>query len=194
MKIRKISSKYEEEKKRKRNGWIIGIILIAVMLFSVLGYSFGTGEKNSLTKIAYNGFEFVEQDGFWMMEKDNSYFIFTYNPEETERINSKLNGLENYENKPLYVFSENSEAELEIYRNLFYQNRIVQRFQEACPEDEKCEGDMPVKTCDDNFIIIKESETNEIIQEDNCVFIKGKIGDLTKLSDEFLFKILGITQ
>ena len=192
MKIRKIISKDTEEKRRKRNGWIIGIILIAVMLFSVLGYSFGSGDENSSTKINYNGFEFLKQNDFWVLEKDSSYFIFTYNPEQVEKINSNLKPLESYKGKPLYIFSEDSEAELEIYRNLFYQNQIVQRFQEACPEGEKCEGNIPVKTCEDNFIIIKESEKNEIIQEKNCVFIRGEIENLTKSSDEFLFKILGI--
>lgn len=192
--MRKIVSKDTEEKRKKRNGWIIGIILIAVMLFSVLGYSFGGGEKNSSTKITYNGFEFLKQNDFWVLEKDNSYFIFIYNPEQIDKISSKLNSLENYKNKPLYIFSEDSEAELEIYRNLFYQNQIVQRFQKACPEGEKCGENIPAKTCDDNFIIIKESEKSEIIQENNCVFILGETGNLTKSSDEFLFKILGITQ
>ena len=103
-----------------------------------------------------------------------------------------MNDLGSYKNKPLYIFSEDSEAELEIYRNLFYQNQIVQRFQEACPEGEKCEKNIPTKTCDDNFIIIKENEKSEIIQEKNCVFIRGEVGNLTKSSDEFLFKILGI--
>lgn len=194
MRIRKITSKDDEEKRKKRNGWIIGIILIAVMLFSVLGYSFGGGEKNSSTKITYNDFEFLKQNDFWVLEKDGSYFIFTYNPKQVEEVSSNLNYLERYKNKPLYIFSEDSEAELEIYRNLFYQNKIVQRFQEACPEGEKCEGNIPVKTCEDNFIIIKENEKNEIIQEKNCVFIRGETGNLTKYSDEFLFKILGITQ
>ena len=102
--------------------------------------------------------------------------------------------LSNYYNKPLYISSENSEIANEIYKNLFYYNQIVQRIQNACLEGEGCEGNLPIKNCEDNIIIFKESENNEIIQEKNCVFIKGKKEDLVKLSDDFLFKIIGITQ
>ena len=41
------------------------------------------------------------------------------------------------ENHCTYL-SDNSEAETEIYKNLFYQNQIVQRVQEACLAGEKC--------------------------------------------------------
>ena len=66
--------------------------------------------------------------------------------------------------------------------------------QRACPEDVICESgeDLPVKTCSDNFIIIKESNTSSIRQENNCVFIEGQKEELTALADQFLFKTFGI--
>ena len=46
--MRRIISKEAEEKKKKRNQLIVGLILIAVMVFSVLGYSLsGFGNSNS---------------------------------------------------------------------------------------------------------------------------------------------------
>jgi len=191
--MRKITSKYKEDKKKKRNGIIVGVILIGVMFLGIFGYSFQgkNDEEDNAKKINYNGFEFVEQNGFWFTNIGNSQFVFRYNPQQVEEITSELKYLDNYYGKPLYISSENSEAELEIYRNLFYQNQIVQRMQSACLE-EACDGNLPVKTCEDNFIIIKENNTNEIIQEENCVFIKGRQENLTKITDEFLFKILGI--
>jgi len=192
--MRKISSKYNEDKKKKRNGLIVGGILIFVMLFSILGYSFQgkSIEEDNTKKINYNGFEFVEQNGYWFTNIGNSQFVFKYNPEQVGKIDSELNLLNNYYGKTLYIFSENNEAELEIYRNLFYQNQIVQRIQSACLEEEECDENLPVKTCEDNFIIIKENDNSQIIQEENCVFIKGKQENLTKITDEFLFKIIEI--
>ena len=59
---------------------------------------------------------------------------------------------------------------------------------------ENCEEDYPIKTCDDNFIIIKENNNTGIIQSESCVFIQGQQENLTMITDEFLFKVFGITQ
>jgi hypothetical protein len=192
MKIRKIISKTEEEKKRKINQLLIGGVLILVMVFSVLGYSLGRNDESKSEKISYNGFEFVKQNGFWTLNKDSLQFYFSYNPNEVEKINAILNPLSNYLGKPLYIHSESSVAGTEIYKNLFYYNQIAQRMQDACPPGETCDGNLPVKTCSDNFIILKKSNITSIKQEDNCVFIDGKEEDLLKLVDSFLFKIIGI--
>ena len=66
------------------------------------------------------------------------------------------------------------------------------------PEGFACnpKENLPVKTCQDNFIIIEDtSNSNEpsgIEQKNNCVFIKENSNGLLGISDEFLFKILGV--
>lgn len=190
--MRKIISKQEEDKKRTRKQFIVGGVLIFIMLFSVIGYSFQGKEKDNIKKINYNGVEFIKQDNFWITKQGNLNFAFKYNPYEAEKINSKINKLENYYGKPLYLSSEDSEASLEIYRNL---DQIVQRIQFACLENEKCNDKaLPVKTCSENFIVIKESNNSEIKQQENCVFIYGNQENLTQLTDSFLFKAIEITQ
>ncbi|MDP2628500.1 MAG: hypothetical protein Q8P15_01225 [Nanoarchaeota archaeon] len=191
--MRKISSKYEEGKKRKRDGWIIGIVLIGVMIFSVLGYAFGGNTSSTFEKMNYNGFVFVKQNDFWVLQKDNFQLIFRYNPLQTGQIDFVGDSINNYLGKPLYISSEYEEPISEIYTNLFSQNKIVQRIQYACLEGERCEEGLPIKTCEDNFIIINEGQIRKITKEKNCVFIEGNINDLTKLSDGFLFKVFGVT-
>ncbi len=190
--MRKIISREEEEKKTRRKQLLIGGVLILVMVVSVVGYAFNREEQNNTIKISYNGFEFTQESGFWYVNVGNSQFSFLYNPEETENINSALNPLGNYEDKPLYISSENPEAGAEIYRNLFYQNQLVQRVQDACMEGEECSSDAPIKNCTDNLIIIKESNSSKIEQQGNCVFIEGSNENLTRLADGFLFKIIGV--
>ena len=58
------------------------------MLFSVLGYAFrgGNNEEDNIKELNYNGFEFVEQNGFWFTNIENFQFIFRYNPEQVEKI------------------------------------------------------------------------------------------------------------
>jgi len=189
--MRRIISKQAEAKRSKRNQYILGGILIFVMFFSVLGYGFmGQDKETNSKKIEYNGFEFINQNGLWYSEIGGIQFAFKYNPKEVGQMPRELNGLENYQDKPLYISSENSEAELEIYRNL---DRFVLRRQPACLVNETCEDpELPIKTCDDNFILIKESENMNIVQENNCVHIFAPSENLTQITDEFLFKMLGI--
>lgn len=190
--MRKLKSKHTETKKHRRNQITIGVILIFVMFGSVFGIVVGSfGKENDSKKINYNGYEFIKQNNFWVLNLGDFQFAFKYNPNEVEKIDSELEYLNHYYDKPLYISSENSEATSEIYTNL---NQIVQRMQSACLEKEGCEENLPVKTCENNFIIITKSNETKIIQNESCVFIQGAEENLTKISDEFLFKIMGIRE
>jgi hypothetical protein len=189
--MRKIISKKDDERKNRRTQLIVGVLLILIMGLSTVGYSLNKQEKNS-EKIIYKNIEFARENNLWNANIGNFQFGFLYNPTETEKIESTLNYLNEYDNQPLYIYSENSDAMMEIYRNLFYYNKIIERIQEACPVGKICDDEIPVKNCTNNFIIIQKAEVSEIRQEDNCVFISGKDEELVKITDEFLFKISGI--
>lgn len=185
--MRKIKTREEEEKGRKRNQTILGILLILVMIVSSLGYAF-TSSDSANKKVKYGDYVFKEVNGYWTVVIGEKEFSFFYNPTETDKLNISLNSIDKFSGKPLYISSEDSMAESEIARNL---NGIVSRMQYACLND-KCEGDFPIKTCEDNFILIKESDEDRISQIKNCIFIEGKSESLPKLADEVLFDILGI--
>ncbi|MEN7981894.1 MAG: hypothetical protein ABFQ65_00420 [Nanoarchaeota archaeon] len=188
--MRRLISKQKQQRQDRVKQIIVGSVLIVIMFASVLGYAFqGQGnEENS--DIEYNGFEFVKQNNFWILDDE---FMFKYNPLETEDFYFKeyVNLLSDFQNNPLYIYSENKEAELEVYKNLY---NSVQRIQYACLNNSfnlNCESSWPTKTCENNFILIQEGEFN-VWQENNCIFIKGPKENLTKISDEVLFKIIGI--
>ena len=189
--MRKITSVSAEGKKQRRNQIIAGIILLAVMFLSVLGYSTKGSNNNSIEKVSYNGFEFVKQNNLWLLQIGNLNFGFVNNPTQVEKVSTKLEPLSTYYGQPLYVYSANSDADSEIYRNL---NQIAKRIQKACYEEEKCTEDIPFKDCNNKFIIIEESNKTEIIQNKSCVFIHSPVANLTQMSDEFLFKILGVEE
>lgn len=191
--MRKLTSKTEEARKNRRNQIFLGMILVFIMLFSILGYSFqGNVEENreSTDKINYNGFEFTKQGDFWLLNKDGINFIFKNSPKEVSAI--EFSGeLIDYENKMLYVYSESVEAESEIKTNML---QFVAGIENACPENFNCSDSLPVKKCDENFIIIKESGEEKITREMNCLFLEGRKEELTKVADEFLFNVLGVRQ
>ncbi len=193
--MRKIISKQKQEKKTKRNNLIVGMLLLGVMLFSVIGYSLMSKESETIQKIDYNGQIFVNSNGLWQTQLGDFVFSFAYSPGEMFIFNSELNSIQSYVDLPLYVYIEKQEdyaALNEIYRNLFYNNKIVQRLQYACLEGEECEGDYPIKDCSTNMIIIKENNSSKLYQKENCVFIEGERQDLTKIADSFILKIVGL--
>lgn len=193
--MRKITSKHDEEKKQRRTRLVLGFFLIFIMLFSTLGYAFSyisnqaTQNTQTAETINYNGFQFTNQNGFWISSVNGNSFILKNNPNEVPEIISKLNGISSYKNKPLYIFSESIEAESEIRTNMAI---FSERIQNACIEGASCEGNFPIKNCNDNLIIIKKGEQESVTQENNCVYIIGKQENLGKLADRFLLNIFGI--
>ena len=192
--MKKLASEHEEKKKRKRNQIIVGIVLVSLMILSTLGFALqgnsgnsGNVENDNPNKLTYNGFDFVYINGLWVIGN----FAFTYNPKQVPDIKSELKDATYYQRSPVYIYSENKEAEIEISVNF---RSIAERVQRACIEGVECSNDVPTKTCTDKFIIIKESNNSRIVQEDNCVYIEGSKGELVKLADQFLFTILKIKE
>jgi hypothetical protein len=191
MKIKSIESKEDIKKRQRKNQWIIGGILILVMLGSTFGIIVDSFGKNnsSTSKVEYNGYKFVDQNGFWTTTIGSYQFQFKYNPQQVERISTKLNYINTYSGTPLYVSSEDYVAEVEIYRNL---GNVVQRFQGACLNETNCPENWPIKDCSNNFIILKVANESKIYQDQKCVFIEGPVENLTQNTDEYLFWITGI--
>ena len=192
--MKRLTSKKNSNKKLKQRQTIMGIFLALIMLLSVLGFALQGGFSNSNTngnyeKKEYNGFEFAYINDFWAIGN----FGFRYFPDETPNISAELRDATYYSGLPLYIYSENKESEMEIIGNL---GQIAERIQNACPEEEQfsdyCEENSPIRNCSENFIIIKKSLVTFLRQEENCVFIGGSEEELLKITDEFLFKILGI--
>ena len=189
--MKRFISKSEKERKRKRNQIIIGVSLAFLMVLSVLGFglqgNFGKGNEDSSDKVVYNGLEFTYIDEFWRIGN----FAFKYNPEQVPEIGSELKNATFYQGLPVYIYSENDEAETEIRVNL---GLVAERVQRACIDEEgiECSKELPIKTCEDNFIIIKENNISRIKQENNCVYIEGPEEELVELVDQFLFKIFGV--
>lgn len=196
--IKRIVTKQEMEKRQKRNQIIIGIVLASVMVLSTLGFALQSGsdgdsDENSQNsnKINYNGYEFENINGLWILGTSVGSFVFSYNPEQTNIgfVNLSMKA-ENYRGNPVYLFSKNKDAKTELYANLL---NIAERVQEACVEGEICnDKSLPIKNCIDNLIIVKESNFSSIKQSGNCVYIEGQQSQLVSAADEFLFKILNI--
>lgn len=194
-KMRKIVSKHEEGRKKKRNQLIIGGVLMAVMLFSIIGYAFEnyiTGNTSSSNpSVTYNNVVFTQQNGYWGANYSGSSLLFSYNPGQVSLNASLASNINDFFNKPLYIYSYDSNAEAEI-RNVLYP--FTSQIQDACPSGMQCsQGQLPVENCSSNFIIIQGGNAS-VSQQDNCIYISGQGQNLIMSVDAVLFKILGIKQ
>lgn len=190
--MKKILSEEEKNKRAKRNGMVVGIILIGIMIISSAGYAFyNTNKTNTENKneVEYNGFKFnLQEDGLWHVKLGNNELVTQFNAKEVENISTPSISLQQYTNKPLYFVSENNLAVNEIAKNL---NNFVARVQYACLEKE-CKDNLPVKNCTQNLIIIEDSNKTEVKKQDNCVFISAPYSESNRASDAFIFQIFGV--
>ncbi len=185
--MRKIVTQNEIDRRKKRNILIIGLLMIFLMVFSSIAYSFlDNSKKSDENVVVEKGLTFYRYGDNWRTQIDGQLFEFIYLPSETEELN--INGtfsFSDYFGKVLY-YNELNEGTYEVLKNL---NGVYQRGQEACVFNETCAKDVPVKTCSDNLFIFKESEENNVYKSQNCVYI---IGDPVKGADALLYKLLGV--
>ena len=134
--MRRLVSKEEEEKKRKRNQTILVVFLALIMVLSTIGFAI-QGNSDSSTganenEIEYNGYKFINQNGLWVLDNENFInFVFRYTPREVPDMGFGIKPVGNYQGKPAYVYSEDSEAEIEIAVNL---GPVAQRIQKNFTE------------------------------------------------------------
>ena len=184
--MRKIVSKFEVDKRKRRNQFIVGGVLIFLMIISTLGYAFQGQTQNSggavTNTTTYNGISFSYQNGFWVTGYSEKRIAFTYAPSQLASDLSNLTkSITDFQNKPVYIYSEDSNSTSEFSVNLAgFASQVI-----------TTQG-ISFKDCSQNSIIIQKSLTDSISQQDNCILISGQEQDLIALSDNVMFKLFGI--
>jgi len=109
--MKRLVSKEERERLRKKNRVTVGVILVFLMVASTLGFAIqdnlgNSGSVENPEKVTYNGFEFSSTNGFWVFQN----FVFRYNPKEVPDVGDVLKNIDEYRGKPVYIQSEDKVA------------------------------------------------------------------------------------
>lgn len=209
--LRKIKTQAEIDRGKRRNGIIIGVIMIGILVVSTLGYSLISSDTSEDSKTNEFGVEFFKESGLWIADFDGEIFRFQNLPSEVSNIDVNVSfDLGQYSGQPLYFVNPNEGAS-EILNNI---GRYVLRYQESCLQqdfgveslelgvsgegdlnnlsDENgyiCNGDLPVKSCENNLIVFEIGNETKVYQNESCIFI---VGDGVKGVDAFLYEVLGV--
>jgi hypothetical protein len=83
--MKKLISKTQQKKIQQRNQLIAGSILVLLMVFSTVAYSFmdnNSSSDSSSSSLVYNGVSFSESSGYYVGEKYGYTIILSNNPKE----------------------------------------------------------------------------------------------------------------
>ena len=178
--IRSLKDSVSSELRRKRIG---GIIIIALLLLSTLGFAISfVGLKGDTSSLETQGFTYNGQ--YWVYTASTQKYYFTYHIDEVNASSYIISkNIADFAGKQIYVDSDTSVASQEIYTNLASYSRIS----EACYGT--CNKDLPEKNCSgEQLIVIRQSQSSSIREQESCTFIDGDM----KTVDAFLYNILGI--
>lgn len=195
--MRKIVSRSQIKKSQQKKQLIAGMILVGLMIFSTIAYSFMSRDSDPNTQdvFLYNGIAFVQNQEYFVGSASNFQIILINNPKLNDLpVEKKLNHtISNFYSFPLYIDSEDYLATSIISQNLGNQiNGIAQRVQLACFDENDCEEEFPIKDCSENLIVVRYSNESKIESIENCVFIYGKEGEMSLVVDKFILELFSI--
>ena len=164
---------------------ILPIFISAIMILSVLGFSFGS--FTSQNKIKYQGKTFVQSDQGWITYINNKQLILINNPNEISNITIPVILQELNSATKIYITLDMENSLDNVYK-LFQQDimpLLTPPIVIACIKDSPQCSDMPLKTCSDatfsnKVIQIQYSQQSLFNYKNNCLLIQGTQDDLIK--------------
>ena len=185
--LKRLENVHERERKRRRNQMIMGTILVAVMIVSTAGYAIIDRAKEQA--VSYKGNKFLRTERGWQLH--NSALVTRFLPGEVDFIPCNCaSSASELADKQIYIDAYSTDEKIaadELLRNIQFL-----RVQQACLVGEEnktgCE-ELPLKSCDeDNIIIVRSTENiTEVREEGRCIFIEAAPENLTMAADRFIF-------
>ncbi|MCX6741841.1 MAG: hypothetical protein NTX24_01535 [Candidatus Pacearchaeota archaeon] len=202
---KKIETREDSERKKRRTKLVIGIIIIVLMILSTIGFAMIENNQEVVDNTVYNGYKFTSTSSGWQTTVQGQTITTSYFPTEVLNVTGSNVYAFDFTGKVVYI-AVGSQEEVYDVNELGNLNNIAERSQFACqPEAENSsfcqESGLPIKSCEDvnssntaRVIVINSNVTEpaSYTYYNNCLTINAQSADLKIAVDNFIFKIFGI--
>lgn len=207
------SEALRKEKKMRRNNIIIGIILLALMIFSMFAVYFSNPSNNISQDLEYNGYTFaienVQGGQMFSVVVEGQKYIFYSLPADAKRIMENKTGISElsssgriiFVNEPLGLNSQVSSDQL--YFDLIVKDLKTlsgKQILSGISEEDSLNPELVVYNCEDAYdlspvLTLRKgvySQMNITEVSDNCFEITSDTMSLLILRDYLIYRHLGI--
>lgn len=190
-------------KKIKKETWM-GLFIIFILVFSVLGYMWGSQQTKS--QFSYGKLSFTQRQDKWVTKINKQEFGFDFLPQDVDYINMSEEITNKLANTIMLsiTFEPNHTKELEYLDyirfdlentqkpNLFINSGVVYNTSKY--------NNLRIIACRDSTLsvpVIKFIKSNQtkIYEENNCIIAEAKNdNELLRVKDRILYAILGVIE
>ena len=164
------------------------------MITSVIGFIWSSDSSDSSSEILeYNGYQFNNVNGKYVLELDNQGFVFDNSPYDVSDIN--VDDLRIESDKYYIIFDpEDKDLNLEYSIQKLYSilSSLNINVQFACSKEEGCEGDFPIKNCENYAFYLKKKDNAKIYKDNNCLVVEGDNQEISRSVDKINLKLLKV--
>ena len=166
---------------------LLGLFIIAIMVFSSLYYGLSDDTQK---KVKYQGYNFIESSSGWMTYVNNEQkLLILSDPSMLNESFVEVNFNSMKGNSKIYVsYNPYDNANSALY-DLDRSGLLTMQVYVACYEDNEQCSELPIKTCEDatngvGVIVLKQANETRVSLNNNCLTIEGN--DLLNIVDVFI--------
>ncbi|MBL7147784.1 MAG: hypothetical protein ISS82_03090 [Nanoarchaeota archaeon] len=176
----------------KFSNLIIPLFIIAIMVFSVIGFMWGGNNEESTP---YTGDEYglIKTNNKWVLEKEGKQYVFDHHPNELKEILVEPFTI----NNPKYYLifdpeDKDNNLDYSLGKLYFTLKQFNLQIFLACSKEENCGLDVPIKDCSEHAFYFKKSNETKAYLDKNCIVIEGDNLGLSMAVDKLNYLFLGV--
>jgi hypothetical protein len=181
--MRQIGTAEQEKERNQRNIKYFSIGLLAILVFSTLGFAFFSNPSDTAKNRQNNTAVQQISDNQWAFIFGEQQIVLTTSPEQAKNVTFlSAPSLAEFSQKKVYVDGTDTIFAL-VYNTL---TPYASKVQPGCYGN--CSKDLPELDCNSTLIVYKQNDERSISTQDGCTFIEGDKQSV----DAFIYKIAGM--
>jgi hypothetical protein len=190
---------FRKNRKQERNRKIMGVIVIVVMLFSIVGFLFGSYGGGTSEDLRYGRFTFTQTPNGYVTEINEEEQLFTFLPDHVADIPASVALQQALKAPSLKItYDETGNRTQELATLQYYLEQDLTATKVYVERGTTTGESLPAITCADAtafvpVILLSQGDALQFIEENNCFTIQtGSSYDLVRVFDRLRYLIHGV--